>query len=214
MLFRGSSEVALAAVFGETPVRDQLAPAAEPTPEAREIERLQGENSALRAELAQLREEWCSALQDTRVSARAEAAAAHVADDERRLRALAAALESASAQFDDYLAGQLASSAATLAAAAFARLVSLRQSDQDWLAQIIRHRLAQVQARSGIAIHVSPELVPEMSDQVWPDGCEVVADPTISRAKALIKLSLGQIQIDPAAGASRLGAVLAEAANA
>lgn len=207
MLFRSDSDIALSAGFSEPPrIVDMpvaASPAPQPSAEALELQGVKAENEALRAELEQLKQQWSSALVDARTRAEAEAARKHKDDDARRLRALEGALREASANYAESLDGQAATLATSLACEALSCLVEPQAGEVEWLARIITQRLTRTRQASSPRIHVAPADLGALT-VLLPQDCGIVADEQVPPGAARIRLTLGEIVIDPAQGLDRV----------
>jgi len=206
MLFRARTDVAMDAVFGEKPDlhhRPAQPIARQPDPITLELEQTRAELQALRRDMENLQEQWDAALAKARYAAKSEAAEQHKNDDERAYRALRETLDQAQSSFELTLGRELEQAAETLAASAFSRLVGLRQTERDWLNRVIKQRLTRLKEDSVAMLHVSPDIARQLaSADDLP--CEVITDAALPNGKAVIRLELGQIEIDPNSGVSRL----------
>lgn len=208
MLFRGSSDIALGAIFADVLPAGQLAEssshAAPASGESLEIARLEAENRRLREELGTLRQEWATALAEAQDKAEEAAARKHRDDDERRLRALEAMTRSASDELARLLGEQTEGLATSLACDALSILVEAQSGDTQWLARVIAQRLARARHHSRVQIHASPDLTDDLARAGGLTGCEMVSDAGVAAGTVVIKLALGEITIDPREGAGRL----------
>jgi flagellar biosynthesis/type III secretory pathway protein FliH len=186
-----------------------------PSEEQIEIAALKAELAHLIAERKATSDKWDAELSAAHTMAKEEAAREHVTNDRRRANALDAALANAQQKFEGAIAGQIAPLAAQVAAHAFAKLVMLRQGDEDWLARVVDRRLKDIRAASVFALHLAPEdagsaltaALRESGRQSVP----VNPDSTLKPGTAKIVLKLGEIDICPADGAGEVFQCLAEA---
>jgi len=210
MLFRGDSDVAVNAQFGGVPVFDEPTRSISEHPpvavEDPELARLRAENEELRLDLAEQRERWNAALAEARLEAEQDILSRFRKDDAARIAILERACSQALASLDGLLGKQMHGAAVAIASDAVAQLASLHEEDVTWLARIINQRLAQLRSGSHCVVHVAPEHLESVETTV--QNCKVVADPAIPSGTAVIKLALGEIEIDPAQGSQRLIAAL------
>lgn len=191
-------------------------PAPVPEPDARELEiaGLAAECGDLRRQLRDLerrREDECEAA---RAGAREEAAREFRQDDARRVEALAAALDTSLAAFEARLVETARELAPRLAQSALARLVQVRAAEPDWLLRVIERRLDRLDAQAVVSLHLaaddaSEDVVGQLRAR-FPAKVAIACDPALKPGTARIGLRLGEVAIDPAAGAAHLLAILDE----
>lgn len=188
----------------------------QPSPERLELDRLAEENIALRRDLANLREQWGSALAAAETKAREAAAQAHVADDTKRFNELRDALLSARKDFEGTLLRQTLPAAKALASDALSRLVSPQVSEQELLARAIHRRLNDLQSNAVVALHlpggIEPSLVTTLNAEL-PVGAIVLVDQSMAPGTARLALRLGLVEIDLSRGLSDVLAIMGDGAD-
>ncbi len=192
------------------------APVAKPEPDPRDLEiaRLQAECDALQQKLAAAEQRWTKELESLRAAAKKEAADQFERDDAARVRALEAALEAGAAAFRSLLIEGARQLAPRLAQHALGRLVEVRKADADWLLRAIERRLDGLASRTVTGLHVaagdlSEPILAALAERCG-SGVAIQADPSLKAGTARLVLRLGEVVVDPAAGAERLLAALAE----
>lgn len=162
----------------------------------------------LAAELGQLKESLRTEVSKAREQARREAAAEFAANDLDRSQMLAEALHGARDDFREAIAAGAEEIAIELARTCIEKFVALSGDEPHWLTRVVAAQLSKLEEQTVTALHVPPGTVGEDAETVLrsqlPPGATLVPDPRLKPGTARIALKVGEIFVDPRAGAAQL----------
>lgn len=179
-----------------------------------EIARLIDRLGELEDALAEQQRDWNDALTKGVREAKEAAAREHVEDEQRRFDVLVETLSDTRLGFESRLHGECAALAQSMALHGFERLVQAGAEEKDWLGRLVARRVGEIAASAIVAIRLpASEYSPTQTNrlrELIPPGTRVELDSDMAPGGARIELQLGEVAIEPAAGAARIAALIAE----
>jgi hypothetical protein len=186
----------------------------EPSPLEAALRAAEVRADRLAAELDKIKAAMQTQVGEAREQARREAAAAFAADDKARSQMIAAGLQGARDDFRRALSAGAEDIAIKLARDGIEKLVTLRSDEPDWLARVIQSQLAKLEAQTVIALHLPQDALGMDAEETLrsqlPPGAQLISDPRLKPCTARIVLKIGEVFVDPRAGAAQLLSLLDE----